>query len=452
MAEKFGLTPAGFKLKRLRDILDDIKQKMLQVEDPESGERLQIDFEENDPFIQFINLVADQLSTIWELLNAAYDQFDPLKATGPMLSALVQLNGITRKRGAASSVMVRFIGQRGLVIPVGTRVCDSEQKVIWQVVGNDNDPADVLARTIDTQDGSTYYCLVECDSQNNGVFEAEPRTIITVIDSIPGLSSVVNPGPAVPGEADESDIALRRRRENSTETPSQGMAESIYCSVIGLQNVDYCKVFTNRKMETDNRGIPGKSIAVVVQVSDNYEQDEDLKQNIAKNIFLTSGLGEDYYNLDDKGLPPEEEAKICQKVDFVDSFNQITPVKFIYPQKVPIYVKLVVTDMEGSQKPENYIPLIKSNIIQFAKYGVQGMGMVKQQNIFDDFGFPPSENIDLSRLYTPVNAVPGIKVVSLQIGTERGIYSTNDIDIDWWQVGNFEADNIDIEYSETQYQ
>jgi len=452
MADTFGLTPAGFKLKRLRDILDDMKQKMLQVEDPESGERLQIDFEENDPFIQFINLVADQLSTIWELLNAAYDQFDPLKATGPMLSALVQLNGITRKYGAASSVMVRFIGQRGLVIPVGTRVADSEQKVVWQVVGDENDPADVLARTIDLQDGATYYCLVECQSQNNGVFEAEPGSITTILDTLPGLSSVVNPGEATPGEADESDIALRRRRENSTETPSQGMAESIYCSVIGLQNVDYCKVFTNRKMETDERGIPGKSIAVVVQVSDNYESDADLKKNISRNIFLTSGLGEDYYNLDDQGLPPEEAAKICQEVDFVDSFNQITPVKFIYPQKVPIYVDLVITDIEGSQKPDNFKELIKSNIIQFAKYGVQGIGLAKQQNIFDDFGFPPSENIDLSRLYTPVNAVPGIKVVSLQIGTEYGVYSTNDIDIDWWQVGSFEAANIDIHYNETQYQ
>ena len=122
--EQYGLSEAGFKLKRLRAILDDVKQKMLLVEDPKTGEKLQIDFEENDPFIQFINLVCDQLATIWELLNAAYDQFDPLKATGPMLSALVQLNGITRKRGQSSTVMVRFYGERGFVVPIGTRVCD----------------------------------------------------------------------------------------------------------------------------------------------------------------------------------------------------------------------------------------------------------------------------------------------------------------------------------------
>ena len=449
--EQYGLSEAGFKLKRLRAILDDVKQKMLLVEDPKTGEKLQIDFEENDPFIQFINLVCDQLATIWELLNAAYDQFDPLKATGPMLSALVQLNGITRKRGQSSTVMVRFYGERGFVVPIGTRVCDEEQTVIWKVVGNDNDPSDVAARTIDISDGSTFYCLVECDSQNNGAYEAEAGQITRLVDTLTGVTSVVNPAAATPGEADESDIALRRRREKATETPSQGLAESIYCAIAGLEGVDYCKVFTNRTMATDGRGIPAKSIAVVAQVDD--KTDTTLKQAIAKKIFLTSGLGEEYYNLDDH---PElvAEGDICQMVEFTDSFNQITKIKFIYPQEVPIFIKLGVTDMEGSQKPGNYQDQIRNNIVQFAKYGVQGIGLVRQQNIFDDFGFPPSENVDISRLYTPINAVPGIKVTSLQIGTSLDSLQNMDIDIDWWQVAKFiaDAEHIDIQYSETQYQ
>ena len=178
-----------------------------------------------------------------------------------------------------------------------------------------------------------------------------------------------------------------------------------------------------------------------------------LKQAIAKKIFLTSGLGEEYYNLDDH---PElvAEGDICQMVEFTDSFNQITKIKFIYPQEVPIFVRLAVTDMEGSQKPGNYQDQIRNNIVQFAKYGVQGIGLVRQQNIFDDFGFPPSENVDISRLYTPINAVPGIKVISLQIGTSLDNLQNADIDIDWWQVAKFiaDADHIDIQYSETQYQ
>lgn len=450
--EQFGLSKAGFKLKRLRDILNDVKEKMLLVEDPDTGEKLQIDFEENDPFIQFINLVCDQLAAIWELLNAAYDQFDPLKATGPMLSALVQLNGITRKRGSASSVMVRFYGENGFVIPVGTRVSDEQQTVIWKVAGNDNDQENVASRTINIQDGATYYCLAECQSQNNGAFEAQTGEITKLIDSLTGVTSVVNPTPATPGRADESDIALRRRREKATETPSQGLAESIYCSVAALQNVDYCKVFTNRTMEKDSKGIPAKSIAVVVEVDEQFRNDETLKQNIAKMIFVSSGLGEDYYNLDDN---PElvEEGDICQVVEFTDSFNQITKIKFIYPQQVPIFIRLGVTDMEGSSKPANFKEQIRNNIVQFAKSGVQGIGLIKQQNIFDDFGFPPSENIDISRLYTPINAVPGIKVTSLQIGTSPDNLSNMDIDIEWWQVGKFIAseDYIDIQYSETQY-
>ena len=448
--EQYGLTQAGFRLKRLRAILDNVKQKMLQVQDPKTGQTLQIDFDENDPFIQFINIVCDQLGTIWELLNAAYDQFDPLKATGPMLSALVQLNGITRKRGSASKVMVRFYGENGFVVPVGTRVSNEEQSVIWKVVGDDNNPEDVLSRTINISDGSTFYCLVECDSQNNGAFEAEAGQITNLIDTLTGVTSVVNPTAAIPGQGDESDISLRRRREKSTESPSQGMAESIYCSLIGMQNVNYCKIFTNRTMETDSRGIPAKSVAIVVQVDDDYKSDLTLKQNIAKRIFLGAGLGEEFYNMDDV----EGTEDVAQLVTFTDSFGQITKIKFIYPREVPIYIKLGITDMEGSSKPGNYKDQIRNNIVQFAKYGVQGIGLVTQQNVFDDFGFPPSENIDISRLYTPINAVPGIKVTSLQIGTSPDNLQNVDIDIDWWQVGKFIADSehIDIQYSETQYQ
>lgn len=453
MAEKYGLTEAGFRLKRLREIIDDIKAKMLFVDDPKTGQKLQLDFDENDPFIQFINLVADQLATIWELLNGAYDQFDPLKATGPMLSALVQLNGITRKRGNPSSIIVNFYGERGLMIPVGTRVTDSKQILIWKVIGDDNDPQSVVDRTINTFDGSTntYYAAIECKTVNNGAFQVEERDINTILDPIPGLNSVINLALATPGEPDETDIALRRRREKSTETPSQGMAESMCCALLGLENVLYCKIFTNRSMKVDKeKGIPAKSIAIVVQVSDNYKSDESIKKKIATKIFLTSGLGEEFYNLDDRDIPDKED--VCQSDEIRDSFNQATIVKFIYPREIPIYVKAVVTDMEGSSKPDNFITQIKNNIIQFSKYGVQGLGIENQGTIFDSFGFPPSENIDLSRLYTPVNAVPGIKILSLQIGLERGVYSSQDIDIDWWQVGKFIPENIDVDYIETQYQ
>ena len=439
--EKFGLTEAGFRLKRLRDILDSVKEKMEQVEDPETHNKLQVDFEENDPFIQFINLVCDEIATIWELLNAAYDQFDPLKATGPMLSALVQLNGITRKQGSPSKLYVRFYGTENTIVPIGTRVTDNDKKLVWKVVNQDtNDAAnDIAARTISIQDGSAYYASILCESMENGAFQASPNEIQVLVDEVLGVTSVVNPLSALPGLANETDIALRRRREKSTESPSQGIAESIYSALIGLQNVEYCKVFTNRTLSVDDRGIPPKSIAVVVKVQDGYEDDADLKKLIADTIFVRSSLGEDYFGT-------EEQI-------YTDSFGQMTPVRFIYPQKVPVYVNVTVTNLEGTQKTysqQQIVSLIKNNIIQFAKSGAQGLG-IENTDLFDDFGFPPAENIDISRLYTPINAVPGIKILDLSIGTSASDLSKNDIPIDWNQIGEFLDDYITVQYNETKY-
>ena len=427
--EEYGLTAAGFKLKRLRTILDEFQQKMSTVTDPDTGETLQVDFNEDDPFIQFINIACDQLSAIWELLNAAYNQFDPMKATGPMLSSLVQLNGIQRKEGRPSTI--KFLGQSGTVIPEGTSVTDANEIMVWNTVTeatiNNSGEANVL-----------------CNSEENGVFIMEAGTINTLIQEITGVSSVINILPSVAGEANESDIALRRRRVKSTETPSQGLAESLYGSLTSLEGVTYCKIFTNRTLETDARGIPAKSVAIVMQVED--KNDNDLKRLIADNIMLRCGMGEDFYNL--QGYPGEEglPSYVQQEVDYTDIFGQITPVCFIYAEEVPISVRVVISQLEGSVLPTDYADQIKENIVLFAKEGVSGLGIeVETVGKFDDYGFPPSEDIVASRLYTPVNAVKGCKINSLLIKRkDTGSFSANDIEISWYQIGTFDSNDIEV--------
>ena len=427
MAEEYGLTVAGFRLKRLRTILDEVKTSMMKVKDPDTGETLNVNFDEDDPFIQFINICCDEMSAIWEALNAAYDQFDPLKATGPMLSVLVQLNGIVRKQGDPSMVDVTFYGDDDTVVPVGTMVTDQNNKVTWLTISSGT-----------IADGSV---TLGCASEERGAFEAEAGTINQMLSTVVGVTSVVNLTAAEPGTASESDIALRRRREKSTETPSQGLAESIYGSIAAIEGVSYCKIFVNRTMNTDANGIPPKSIAVVVQVED--KDDEDLKKEIASNIFLRSGLGEEYYNMDDvAGLP----SYVSQYVEFTDKLQQTTTVKFVYPLEVPIKVKVSVSALEHSSLPNDYEQQIKSNIVKFAEEGVQGLNIETDSvDVFDDYGFPPSEDIVVSRLYTPLNVIPGCKVNSLQIAKGNGSYSSADIEIAWYEVGKFTEENIIVE-------
>ena len=59
-------------------------------------------------------------------------------------------------------------------------------------------------------------------------------------------------------------------------------------------------------------------------------------------------------------------------------------------------------------------------------------------------GFPPGEDVVLSRLYTPINSVPGFKVNSLEIGTSSESTSANDIAIEWNEIAEFNPENINI--------
>ena len=97
MATTFGITAAGFVLKRLADILPDITGPLLTIIDPLTGETLTPNLaDENDPLVNTVNSLADALSALWEQEQLAYNQFDPQKAIGAGLSGLVQLNGISR--------------------------------------------------------------------------------------------------------------------------------------------------------------------------------------------------------------------------------------------------------------------------------------------------------------------------------------------------------------------
>lgn len=100
----YGVTSAGFELKRLADILSDMVTALNSVVDPVTGETLTPDLQdENDPFVQQIQAIADSVSLCWEQLQLVYNQFDPLQATGAALSGLVQLNGLERILGETDS-------------------------------------------------------------------------------------------------------------------------------------------------------------------------------------------------------------------------------------------------------------------------------------------------------------------------------------------------------------
>jgi uncharacterized phage protein gp47/JayE len=110
------------------------------------------------------------------------------------------------------------------------------------------------------------------------------------------------------------------------------------------------------------------------------------------------------------------------------------PISFTRPSRIPIRVAVTVTTSEPGLTPVNAEELIRQYIVDYARYGGEG----------NDAGFPPGVNVIRSRLFTPINRVPGHRITSLKIGTSSGSLVEQDISIAWNQVSTWDATNITV--------
>lgn len=124
-------------------------------------------------------------------------------------------------------------------------------------------------------------------------------------------------------------------------------------------------------------------------------------------------------------------------MDVVDNQGQVNKIKFSRPAEIEIDVQINITITNSSLFPaskQDAIDQIKQNIITYAEYNLQATE-----------GFAPGVDVIRTRLYTPVNEVPGFKINSLKIGKHGQGTTENDIDIAWNQVAVFKEENISVE-------
>jgi len=110
----FGLENTGFTLKRLTDIISDLKTKAIAVFGPD------ITTDDDSVFGQIIATFSDQLATLWEGLQAVYDSQKPDAAEGIQLDDVADLNGVTRLPATASIVIGVLTGTPTTVIPIAS--------------------------------------------------------------------------------------------------------------------------------------------------------------------------------------------------------------------------------------------------------------------------------------------------------------------------------------------
>lgn len=402
MAE-FGMTSTGFKPKRIADVYESIKSRITEITDEKTGEKVFINESDDSLFMQFNFIVAEAIAECWEQAFQASTVREPSKAKGAILRGLIQLNGLLAKFGSSTQINVQFTGLKDTTIPQGSLITDVENSVLYSVDKSVTIGADGTATGTAT-------------AQTKGPLNPQENTIIVIKTPVYGWTNVSNTSVVIVGADAQTDEELHLEQQRATSATSYRAIDAIYAGLLNVPGVEFVRVYQNTGLTTDERGIDGKSVAAVVVGGTN----EEIANSIAKkSANINSFFG-------------------TTEVDVVDNQGQVNKIKFSRPAEVLIDVEINITITNSSLFPaskQDAISQIQQNILTYAQYDLQATE-----------GFAPGIDVIRTRLYTPVNEVPGFKINSLKIGKHgQGTTSENDIDIAWNEVAVFKEENITVE-------
>ncbi len=202
---------------------------------------------------QMLAMFAQAEFDCYQLAGAVYNSFSPQTAQGAGLSRMVKINGLARQRASHSSVDVTLVGTAGTTINSGM-VKDTAGQC-W-----------MLPRVVVIP--ATGCITVTARAKAAGAVQAAAGEITSIATPTLGWQSVTNGAAATPGQPLETDAALRQRQHKSTALPSRTVLDGIVGAVANLPGVKHQKVYENDTDTPNEYGMPGHSIAVVVDGGD----------------------------------------------------------------------------------------------------------------------------------------------------------------------------------------
>lgn len=377
------MTPEGFNRKRLDLLLSELNDEVKAI----FGQNFNVSPETPDG--QINGTISESNANLWEIAEEAYNAYNPSYASNNTLSNLVQINGITRLPATASRVEIQITGNVGITIPAGSLVSTAD--------GNVQFSTESEAVTDGTGDATVFALAVLTGPQS-----AIAGTVTVIDTPIVGWLSVDNAADALEGTDEETDPELRARREKSTGIDGQSVINAIFAAVANVPGVTAVTVLENDTDATVD-GLPPHSFHVIVVGGTD--------EAIAEQIWLKKPAGITSFGtttkevLDSQGIPHN--------------------ISFSRPVEIDIYVEMDLTT--DSEYPENGDDLIKQAIVDYA-----------------NAEFSLGDDVIYTRLYTPINSIPGHQVDTLEIDIVSPPTGTTNITIDPTEISVFLIANITV--------
>lgn len=340
---------------------------------------------------QVFNIFSLSVAEQNELAEFIAQKFNIQTATGAALSELVLLAGIQRQESASSTVTLTCTANAaGATIPAGSLVKDPAGNIQWST----NSQVVVAASSTNT---------VTATAVETGPFEASAGTITQIDTPVFGWTSVTNLAAANVGQSEETDSALRLRYQTTVDGASTVSDGARFAAVSDVSGVDAVVATSNNGTATDANGVPPQHVYTIVDGGTNAD--------VAEAIYDHTAAGIGWFG--------------TTTVSHTDTLSgQAYDVKFTRPSDVDIYVSVTVVPNEDF--PTDGAEQIEAAIVAY----INALGL--------------GDDVYHSRLYTPVNSVPGHTVTSLTLGFSPSPTGTADLAIDLDERAVTEVANITV--------
>lgn len=310
----FEFTADGLTIQTYQEIYDELAASYQAIYGPD------INIDPDSPDGQRIGIEAKARLDLQTFALNLYNQFDPDFSTGEMLNKIIKLSGITRGTPSRSQVDVTVVTDRDLTLPSGWAVLD-ELDQTWITTSD---------HALTT--GSNTVTLV---AEQFGAIAADPDTITEQATIVLGVISVTNPLAAIEGRDEETDPALRIRRNRSLQNPATSTVGGLFSAIGNLTGVTDLIIYENDSDTADAvRSIDPHTIWCVVEGG----EVADIIETIAKNKTGGTGL---------KGSVTGTFIETLLKPDGSE-YTITHEMAFDRPTDVPLYITLTVEGTDGA--------------------------------------------------------------------------------------------------------
>jgi hypothetical protein len=219
-----------------------------------------IDLDQDSPDGQLMYDFVQSVLDLEDLLTQIYNGFDPDNAIGAVLDQRVAINGIQRQAGTFTITDITI----GTSQSVNLYGLDQTLQPVFTVSDASGNNYQLQVTQLGFNPGAGGSALL-FQAENPGALTPTPNTITVPVTIILGVSSINNPTAASSiGLNEESDAALRVRRQQSVSLSSQGYLKGLLAALENLTGMSAAFVYENTSNATNGDGVPGHSIWVIV--------------------------------------------------------------------------------------------------------------------------------------------------------------------------------------------